>query len=93
MDQHIKDQHAQMQKMQQQMQQQQQAAQQAVQQAAQQQQSAAGAGGADPKELEKVRGELQAACTERDRFQQQLELLVTELEKSKVTYPWHQTNI
>lgn len=65
MDQHIKDQHAQMQKMQQQMQQQQQAAQQAVQQAAQQQQSAAGAGGADPKELEKVRGELQAACTER----------------------------
>lgn len=85
MDQHIKDQHAQMQKMQQQMQQQ--------QQAAQQQQSAAGAGGADPKELEKVRGELQAACTERDRFQQQLELLVTELEKSKVTYPWNQTNI
>jgi len=77
MDQHIKDQHAQMQKMQQQMQQQQ-------QQAAQQQQSAASAGGADAKEMEKVRGELQAACTERDRFQQQLELLVTELEKSKV---------
>jgi len=79
MDQHIKDQHAQMQKMQQQMQQQQ-------QQAAQQQQSAASAGGADAKEMEKVRGELQAACTERDRFQQQLELLVTELEKSKVGY-------
>lgn len=81
MDQHIKDQHAQMQKMQQQMtQQQQQAA------AAQQTAAASAAGsGVDAKELEKVKGELQAACTERDRFQQQLELLVQELEKSQVS--------
>lgn len=62
--------------------------QQQQQQAAQQQQQAAAAaasGGVEAKELEKVKGELQAACTERDRFQQQLELLVQELEKSQVS--------
>lgn len=84
MDQHIKDQHAQVQKMQQQMAQQQQQAAAAAQAAAQQTAAAAGSG-VDAKELEKVKSELQAACTERDRFQQQLELLVQELEKSQVS--------
>lgn len=36
------------------------------------------------KELEKVKAELQAACSQRDQFQKQLELLVQELEKSQV---------
>lgn len=36
------------------------------------------------KELEKVKADMQAACTERDRFQSQLEMLVQELEKSQV---------
>lgn len=40
----------------------------------------------NPQEMEKLRKDLQAAQVERDRFQQQLELLVQELEKSQVIF-------
>lgn len=38
----------------------------------------------NPKEMEKIQEELKTAVTQRDQFQNQLELLVQELEKSQV---------
>lgn len=38
----------------------------------------------NPQEFEQMKKEYQAAIVERDRFQSQLEMLVTELEKSQV---------
>lgn len=38
----------------------------------------------NPKEMDKIQEELKNAVTQRDQFQNQLELLVQELEKSQV---------
>lgn len=40
--------------------------------------------GAANKEMEKLKTERDQTCVERDRLQQQLEMLVSELEKSQV---------
>lgn len=75
-----------MQKQHQQLQQQHQALQQQhaqVQQANQQQNQNQGAQ-INPQEFEQMKKEYQAAILDRDRFQSQLEMLVTELEKSQV---------
>ena len=84
MEQQLKQQLLQMTNMQKQMTQQQQQQPPPPQQPPQQQQPQI-----NPKEMEKMQEELKTAVTQRDQFQNQLELLVQELEKSQVwQYLW-----